>query len=69
LIITEVFEEIIKYTNKMFKDKNSLYLINHPLATDGFIALSDEKKVKRLQKIIKYKDLKITKYSLKQIVK
>ena len=66
LIITEVYEEILNYCNKIFKDKNSLYLINYPLATDGFIALSDERKVKKLQKIKANPDIKITKYSLKQ---
>jgi hypothetical protein len=66
LIITEVFEEILNYCNKMFKDENSLYLIKYPLSNDGFIALSDERKVKRLQKIKANLDIKITKYSLKQ---
>jgi len=51
LIITEVFEEIIKYCNENFKEENSLYLINYGGSTEGFIAPSDATKIKKISKL------------------
>jgi len=49
LIITEVFEEIIEYCNKNFKEDNALYLIDYDGSTEGFIASNDETNIKKLK--------------------
>ena len=51
LIITEVFEEILKYCNKNFKKDNSVYLINYGGSTEGFIASTDETNILKLVKL------------------
>lgn len=51
LLITEVFDKIIQYCNKNFREENSLYLINYTGCTEGFIGPSDEKSVKKINKL------------------
>jgi len=61
MIITDVFEPIIKYCNENFKEDNSLYLINYDGSTEGFIASSDETDIAKIIKL-KLKNNKNTKY-------
>lgn len=42
LIVNEVFEEIVHYTNKYFNANNALYLVNAKGYTEAFIALKNE---------------------------
>ena len=51
LIITEVFEEIIEYCNKNFKENKSLYLINYDGSTEGFIASCNETNIHKINKL------------------
>ena len=55
LIITEVFEPIIAYTQKYFKKENALYLLDNDKFTEGFISssLESELSIKRITKLEK----------------
>lgn len=64
LIITEVFEEILKYCNKNFKGDKSAYLINYGGSTEGFIASTNETNITKLAKLKTNKDAYCFKYKL-----
>jgi len=52
LIISEVFEPILKYCNELFKKTNTLYIVNYEGSTEGFIIASNtvNKLIKLIQK-------------------
>ena len=51
LIISEVFEPIIKYCNENFKQNRALYLINYDGSTEGFISSLDETNISKINKL------------------
>lgn len=66
LIITEVYEEIIKYCNNYFKKENALYLIDYNGLTEAFVASKNEEDVDKIKKLQlkKHQNIDCLKYPL-----